>query len=94
MPESYLIMLEPTVHEDDAQIIEAATKHTVELCALISNGKPFDKAQIPFAEYLQSGIGNSLFYIFYIGTKKFYAADKCIKCGVCVNICLLNDIKS
>ncbi len=93
MPENYLIMFEPTAAEEDAQIIEAATKHTVELCNLISGGKPFDKVPIPFVGYLQSGIVNSSFYTFYIGAKKFYATDKCIKCSACVNNCMLNNIK-
>ncbi len=92
MPENYLIMFEPTVRENDAEIIKAAKEQALKLCEQISCSEAFNKVKIPLVGYLESGIVNRSFYKFYVGADKFFATDACISCGKCAENCMLNNI--
>ncbi len=92
MPENYLVMFDPTPKEEDDGIISDALARAERLCEKISREELFDKTKIPFVGYLESTIVNSSFYTFYIGAKKFYVTDKCIKCGKCAENCMLGNI--
>ncbi len=93
MPENYLILFTPPPEQEDKHIIETATHITNGLSDKISKQEPFDKIKITLMGHIYSDIVNPCFYTFYIGAKKFYAADACISCGKCVDNCMLNNIE-
>ncbi len=39
-----------------------------------------------------SGLINTLFYPLVVSARKFYAADVCIGCGKCTEVCPLNNV--
>ncbi len=93
MPENYIVMFSAPPAEEDERIIAAATDTTLALCDKIERSEPFDKERITLVGHLCSDIVTPMFYTFYIGAKRFYATEKCISCGKCVNNCFLNNIK-
>ncbi len=92
MPENYIVMFKAPEPQEDEGIISKAENKTAELCQKIQGEQPFDNIKNTFVGHLCSDLVNPMFYTFYIGAKKFYSTDKCISCGKCAEICMLNNI--
>lgn len=93
MPENYIAMFSVPTPEKAVQIIRQAECVIDKAALLIQKGENFPPAHITFADNMSSGIVNELFYPMFVHAKKFYATDACISCGICVNLCPLNNIR-
>lgn len=73
-------------------LIKSGEKEIKRLGQLIKEGKsiPTDHS---FIGALESGIVNSAFYTFCVKAKGFRSTEQCIGCGLCVQYCVLNNIK-
>lgn len=93
MPENYIALFSTPTQEEALQIINQAEPVIDRAVAYIKNGDALPQIDISFKDSMNSGIVNNLFYPLFVHTKKFYAADACISCGKCVNVCPLNNIR-
>lgn len=92
MPENYIMLFDLESKETNKKIIEKANKDIAKAAALIKNKADFPKNRTNFIGFFQSLLVNSLFYKFIVKDKLFYTNDKCIKCGLCEKVCVLNNI--
>ena len=93
MPENYIAMFNAP-DEEEAKRIVAAAKPVLENAGhRILNGQDFPEHKTKFFDNLKSGPVNVGFYRFYVKADAFYATDRCVGCGECVNACPLNNIR-
>lgn len=93
MPENYIIFFSAP-SEDEAQVIfESALPEVSKAADCILSGKSFPVTQPSLLDRLKSGIINRGFYTFMIHSKKFYATDACIHCGMCASVCPIHAIE-
>lgn len=93
MPENYIALFSTPTQEKALQIIDQAEPVIDQAIAYIKNSETFPQTNISFADSINSGIVNDLFYPLFVHTKKFYTTDACISCGKCANVCPLNNIR-
>ena len=92
MPENYIAMFDTPDAESCAAMLQQA-KPVLRTCGeLISDGCPFPERKIGIKDRKRSGIVNKSFYRMFVKAKDFYATEKCIGCGACVEACPLNNI--
>lgn len=92
MPENYLLLFNLDSDEINKKIVDQANFELENLLSIIKNEGNFPKTKVSLAGRLQSSLVNSLFYKFIVKDKKFYASGKCIECGLCSKVCVLNNI--
>ena len=78
--------------ETNKNIVLDANKEISKIADIINNKKQFKKAKISLIDRFISGPVNSFFFKFMVKDKKFYYTEKCIKCGRCSQVCVLNNI--
>lgn len=84
MPDNYVVMYNPCTKEKAQKFLRHADKELAEICNDINN------RQKKRAGSTQGGVKSafvSLLYDPFRKTKKFYADDKCISCGICAKNC-------
>lgn len=90
MPDNYVIMYDPSPKEKAQKFLRHADKELETICADILSRKCAREGST------QGGIKSafvSLLYNPFRTTKKFYADEKCISCGICVKNCPDNAIE-
>lgn len=92
MPENYLMLFDLDSPDINKKIIEKASDKIKEISNYIKNNEDFPKYKVDFVGKFQSDIINPIFFKFITKDKKFYATDKCISCGLCEKVCVLNNI--
>lgn len=92
MPENYLMLFELDGEEIYKKIIEKASSQIENIASYIKNNEDFPKKTVGFVGKFQSAVINPIFFKFITKDKKFYASDKCISCGLCEKVCVLNNI--
>jgi len=93
MPDNYIIMFKPLPEDECISLIKEAMNKILEVGNLIINNEDLKKPRNNLYDRLMSKIVNKQFYKYKISEKGFYVSDKCIRCGKCVEICPLNNIK-
>ena len=93
MPDNYMALFGATEAEEAKRIISAADVRAAELARLISRGERFSSAAISFADRVKSSAVNAVFNRFIVGDGKFRTNSGCIGCGLCAELCPLNDIE-
>ena len=93
MPENYVAMFSVPGEEESTKIIAAATPILEKAAECIRQLQPFPTRKIGVIDKLKSGPVNQGFYKFYVKSDGFYAAEKCIGCGKCAEVCVLNNIQ-
>ncbi|MEA4972718.1 MAG: EFR1 family ferrodoxin [Candidatus Metalachnospira sp.] len=93
MPENYIALYSAPSRKMSAKLISAAVPKAAGAANYILKEKrlPLEKAGL--ADKAKSSLVNNLFYKFVISATGFYATDKCIGCGMCSKLCILNNIK-
>lgn len=92
MPENYLALFELDSDEKNRSIVENADKEIKKIGQVIKEGRDFDNIEVSLGDKFCSGVVNKIFFKFIVKDKKFYYSDKCIKCGKCAKVCVLNNI--
>lgn len=92
MPENYLMLFELDSNETNRKIVEAAKAEILKAGEYIKSGKEIPEKSVNLIGKIESGLVNSFFFKFITKDKKFYYTDKCIKCGFCAQVCVLNNI--
>lgn len=92
MPENYIMLFDIDSKEVNKKIIEEGSKKVGEIASFIRNKEAFPKKNVGLTGKFQSGVINPIFFKFIAKDKKFYATDKCISCGLCEKVCVLNNI--
>ena len=92
MPENYLMLFELDWEEANKKIIEKASSQIENIASYIKNNEDFPKKKVDLVGKFQSAVINPIFFKFITKDKKFYATDKCVSCGLCEKVCVLNNI--
>ena len=93
MPENYVAMFPVPDHAKSARIIAAAAPILEKGAQCIAQCVPFPGNKVGLLDKLKTGPVNQGFYKFYVKADGFFVTDKCIGCGKCVNVCVLNNIR-
>ena len=93
MPENYIALFTTPKPKEALHIIEQAEPAIDRAAHDIKGGHRFPKMHMTFKDRLCSGIVNTIFYPVFVHARKFYAANSCISCGKCVNVCPLGNIR-
>lgn len=93
MPQNYLMYFTTADKEENDKKFDAAVKKLPEICETVKDRKPFASHKTGLVhKMLASKPMIKLFDKMLIGTKKFYATDKCVSCGLCEKLCPENVI--
>lgn len=84
MPDNYVVLYDPSPKEKAQKFLAHADKELENVCEDINNQEK--KRAGSTAGELKSVFVSHL-YDFFRTTKKFYADDKCISCGMCARNC-------
>lgn len=92
MPENYVAMFSVPDAQESSRIIAEAKKLIKSNARHIIEQKPFPPYKNGIGGWFCSAVVNPLFYSFCVNAKGFYTTDKCIGCGLCGQVCPLNNI--
>lgn len=92
MPENYIMLFDLDNPETNKKIIAKAKSKISNIAKYIKNKEEFPKRKVGIVGKFQSAIINPIFFKYITKDKKFYATDKCISCGLCQKVCVLNNI--
>lgn len=92
MPENYIMLFDLDSPETNKKIIAGAKNEIGNIASYIKNKVNFPKKKVSIVGKFQSAVINPIFFKFIAKDKKFYATDKCISCGLCEKVCVLNNI--
>lgn len=92
MPENYIALFNTPTKKEAIEIINKGEKTIKQIVRTIKNNEIYNQPKITFKNKLNSGIVNSIFYPAFVHAKKFHVTDKCISCGICEKVCVLNNI--
>lgn len=92
MPENYLMLFDLDSNDVNKKIVQEARAEIDMIGSFIINKEEFPKKKVNFIGKFYSAVINPIFFKFITKDKKFYATDKCISCGLCEKVCVLNNI--
>ena len=93
MPENYIAMFDVPDLETSKRIVKAADCVIKKAGDDILQGGNLPKTKITLKDKIKSGPVNTLFYRFFVKAEKFYTKDSCTGCGLCENLCPVNNVK-
>lgn len=93
MPENYVAMFAVPEREEALKIVENAEPVIEKTAKFILNGKDIPEKRAGIIDKVKSGVVNDVYYPVYLHSKKFTVSDKCISCGRCEKVCVMNNIK-
>ncbi len=93
MPDNCITMFKAPTEEESVKIIDKAEKSLEAVIDNIEKGQKLPDVKVSVVGKIQSGIVNKSFYRFFVKGDKMHATDLCISCGLCVELCPLNNIK-
>ncbi len=92
MPENYIALFDCPSEEESVRIVREADKQVRRITPFIDERVPLPDEKVTIGGGILSSMVNPLFYRFYINSKRFEASDACIGCGICEELCPLNNI--
>ena len=92
MPENYVAAFPVPNSEKSKKIVEASLPTNENGITLIKMDREFPEIDCTPLDKLKSGFINNIFYSKFVKDKAFYATDKCISCGKCMQLCPTNNI--
>ena len=93
MPENYIALFATPEKEQALAILEKAEAPLRTAAELILKGQPFPRPAVTLGGRLCSSPVNRAFYPLFVHAKKFKAADSCLSCGKCEQVCPLHNIR-
>lgn len=92
MPENYVAMFAVPDEETSERLVAAADRGLKKLAERIAAGDTFpEKSSVVGA--VESSLVNTLFYKFIVKAKGFRIGGECIGCGLCQDVCPLNNVR-
>ncbi len=92
MPQNYIALFKMTEPDEIKRRLMAALTSADEISEAISAERPLGMKLASKPEYFATKMVEKMYNGTFTGTKKFFAADSCIGCGICVKNCPLNII--
>lgn len=92
MPENYLMLFSIAPDDMNRKIVHASHDELKRFANYVNDSADIPSQKVSLAGKLESSFVNSVFFKFIVGDKKFRYTDKCIKCGKCARVCVLNNI--
>jgi len=95
MPGNYIPMFPVRSEKKQQQMFDAAQKKIKLIASLVKNRetKPIEQVNIPVLSILTLGMNGSLMKHIGDTDKKFWITAECNGCGICANVCPVNNIK-
>ncbi len=91
MPENYIAMFSVPDEETCRDLIKEADRVVEKTAEMVQKGEILHDS-CSMAGKIESSLVNCLFYKFIVKARGFRSTDQCISCGMCVDICPLNNI--
>ena len=92
MPENFITMFNAPGEDKIREMIGAARLVLRKGAEYIRQGESFPVHKCGALDKLKSGPVNEGFNRFFLKSTGFYATDRCISCGKCAELCVLNNI--
>ncbi len=92
MPQNYIALFKMTEPDECERRLSEAKKAVGTICSMISAEQPVEAKFAGAVEYRATMLVEKLYNGHFTKTRKFYATDECIGCGLCVMVCPLNRI--
>lgn len=93
MPENYIALFHAPSRQREERIVADALPVIAQVAAHIGSGRPIQGRTPGCVGRLQSSVVNPAFYRFIIKAKPFFATQACTGCGVCVQLCVCDNIR-
>lgn len=93
MPENYIAVFRAPDEHTAQMLIQRGKAAAERACVKIAAGESLSEKKTTLLDSLKSGVINDAFYKFIISSQKFRATDRCIGCGKCARLCMLNNIQ-
>lgn len=93
MPENFITMFNAPDPSKIKDMIADAKNILVNASEAIRQGTALPEHKCGILDKLKSGPVNEGFNRFFLKSTGFYATDRCISCGKCVKLCVLNNIR-
>ena len=92
MPQNYIALFKMTPEDECIRRFNAADIEIKNICSKISNGENLTVPLKSKFEYASTKLVEKIYNGPFTKTKKFFATDSCIGCGLCEKTCPLNRI--
>ncbi len=92
MPQNYIALFTMTEPEECEKRLSEAIISAKALGTAIEKEQPFKTKFAGGLEYCVISLVEKLYNGHFTKTKKFYATDECVSCGLCAKVCPLNNI--
>ncbi len=92
MPSDHITMFETPSSEEAEKIIQASTSPLSRIAQCIQCGEMLPARNISIGDRIASTVINPLFCAFMTSSRGFHVTDKCVGCGLCVQLYPLNNI--
>ena len=92
MPENYVAMFSVPDEKTSEALIRQGDEKILKLAKLILDESPLPTKK-SFVGALESTVVNPVFYSMFVKDKGFRSTPDCIGCGLCVEVCVLNNIR-
>lgn len=93
MPDNYVLSSTMPDRAEIDRILAEAEPVIDQIAASIRGQIPLVKTDKTVMDRLLTGVINPLFYRFVVTDKAFAASDACISCGLCQQLCPVNNIR-
>lgn len=93
MPENYLAMFNVPEAAEAKRIIDKAGPAIDSAARVIADGHAFPAPRNNLYDRFMSGTVNPIFYRFFVKAGAFYADGRCTGCGICAELCPLNNVR-
>ena len=93
MPDNFITMFNAPSASKIRDVLTAAKPVLLEGAACIRQGRAFAENKCGILDRLKSGPVNEGFNRFFLRSTGFFATDRCVSCGKCVELCVLNNIR-
>lgn len=92
MPQNYVALFTMTAEDECRRRQEQALAEADRICSFIKKGEKIETKLASKAEATAVALVEKMYNGPFTGTKKFYATDACIGCGLCEKNCPMNRI--
>ena len=91
MPENYIALFNAPDEETGDRLVRAAGRALKPVAAAIAAGRKLE-SRSSIAGAIESSLVNDVFYKFVISAEGFRTTEACTGCGLCAEVCPLNNI--